>query len=112
MLLILLLGVAGAGGYWIYDAKLRPAEAVGAEAEEPRVTVETAIAEDQRLAQTVEAVGTTRSLRSVEIVPLASGRVTEILFRARQQVDKGEVLVRLDDDIERADLTEAKALLV
>lgn len=112
MLLILLLGAAGAGGYWIYDAKLRPAEAVGAEAEKPRVTVEIATAEEQRLAELVEAVGTTRALRSVEIVPLAAGRVTEIHFRAGQQVEKGDVLVRLDDDIERADLTEAKALLV
>ncbi|HLS19121.1 MAG TPA: efflux RND transporter periplasmic adaptor subunit, partial [Paracoccaceae bacterium] len=112
ILLILLLGAAGVGGYWIYDAKLRPAEAVGAEAETPRVTVETTIAEEQSLARVVEAVGTTRALRSVEIVPLASGRVTELLFRAGQQVGKGDVLVRLDDDIERADLTEAKALLV
>src|SRR5690625_1020857 len=112
ILLILLPGPPGAGGYWFYDAKLRPAEAVGAEAEKPRVTVEIATAEELRLAELVEAVGTTRALRSVEIVPLAAGRVTEIHFRAGQQVEKGDVLVRLDDDIERADLTEAKALLV
>lgn len=111
-LLILALGAAGAGGYWLYDAHLRPAEAVGAEAEAPSVTVEIAMAEEERLAQLVEAVGTTRALRSVEIVPLASGRVTEINFRSGQQVSAGDVLVRLDDDIERADLTEAKALLV
>lgn len=112
LLLILLLGAAGAGGYWLYDAEFRPAEAVGASAEPSRVTVEIAVAEEEHLAELVEAVGTTRALRSVEIVPLAAGRVTEILFRAGQQVEKGEVLVRLDDDIERADLTEAKALLV
>jgi membrane fusion protein (multidrug efflux system) len=35
--------------------------------------------------------------------------VIEIAFAPGQQVEAGELLVRLDDDIERADLTEAEA---
>lgn len=59
----------------------------------------------------VEAVGTTRAARAVEIAPAASGRVQEITFRAGQRVEQGEVLLRLDDDIERANLSEARARL-
>jgi membrane fusion protein (multidrug efflux system) len=40
-----------------------------------------------------------------------SGRVVEILFQAGDAVARGAALVRLDDDIERADLAEAEALL-
>ncbi|MGK0172779.1 MAG: membrane fusion protein (multidrug efflux system), partial [Gammaproteobacteria bacterium] len=60
----------------------------------------------------VEAIGTTRARRAVEITPLASGRVTEITFHAGKIVKAGEVLLRLGDDIERADFAEAKAHLV
>lgn len=112
LLLILLLGGAGAGGYWAYDAYLRPAEAEISESGPTLISVETAIAEARTLAETVEAVGTTRAARSVAIVPLADGRVTELNFRSGQRVEAGDVLIRLDDDIERANLTEAEAILV
>ena len=59
----------------------------------------------------VEAVGSTHARRSIEITPLASGRVTEIAIRAGAWVKAGDVLLRLDDDIQRADLSEAEAQL-
>ena len=111
LLVLILLGGSGAGGYWAYGSYVDPA---GGETETtaPRaVTVETAPAERRRLAETVEAVGTTRASRSVQIVPLASGRVVDVNFAPGQRVEAGDVLVRLDDDIERANLTEAEALL-
>ncbi len=52
-----------------------------------------------------------RPIRAVEIVPLASGRVEEIDITPGSQVERGTVLIRLDDDIERANLTQAKAEL-
>ncbi|MEO0750741.1 MAG: efflux RND transporter periplasmic adaptor subunit [Pseudomonadota bacterium] len=83
------------------------------DASPPRVstptTVELATATMQSMAQTVEAVGTTRARQSVEIVPEADGRVVELLFSPGQSVNRGDVLVRLDDTIERADLAEARA---
>ena len=75
------------------------------------VSVETATAERRSLARAVEAVGTTRARRSVEIVPLEPGRVAAVNFRTGQQVAAGDVLVELDADIERADLAEAEAVL-
>lgn len=64
-----------------------------------------------RFADRVQAVGSTEALRSVEIYPLASGRVEEIGFVAGQQVAAGDVLMRLDDDAERATLDFARATL-
>lgn len=112
ILVVILLAGAGAGGYWAYDAWLQPAEAEIQEAGPPVITVEIATAEMTTLAATVEAVGTTRASRSVQIVPLAAGRVVEVYFRSGKQVEAGDLLVRLDDDIERANLIEAEAILV
>lgn len=56
----------------------------------------------------IEAVGTSLANQSVEIVPLASGRVQRIDFEPGQKVEAGDVLVELDDDIERADLAQAE----
>jgi len=74
-------------------------------------TVETAIAEVHDLDSTAEAVGSTRARRAVEISPLAPGRVIEINFSAGQSVKAGDVLLRLDEEIQQADLTEAEARL-
>lgn len=112
LLLLLVLSGIVAGGYWAYGAYLRPPEAEIRSGGVRAITVETAPAERRRIADTVEAVGTTRASRSVEIVPLASGRVTAVEFRPGERVEAGVVLVRLDDDIERANLTEAEAMLV
>ena len=73
------------------------------------VIVETKAAEFHDLQTLVEAVGSTRARRAVEITPLAEGRVVAIGFRAGQSVAAGEPLLRLDDDIQRADLVEAQA---
>lgn len=75
------------------------------------VAVRAATVEKAELHNRVEAVGTTRASRAIEVVPLASGRVVELLFEAGDMVAAGAPLVRLDDDIERADLAEAEALL-
>ncbi|MGE0630114.1 MAG: efflux RND transporter periplasmic adaptor subunit [Hyphomicrobiaceae bacterium] len=61
--------------------------------------------------RSVEAVGTSRAHQSIEVVSLAAGRVVAIEFQAGQQVKKGDILVRLDSDIERADVEQAEAVL-
>ena len=112
LVVLIILGSLGAGGYWAYGAYFAPPEGEAEASGQGTITVETAPAERRRLAKTVEAVGTTRASRSVEIVPLAAGRVVAVNFAPGQRVEAGDVLVRLDDDIEQANLTEAEALLV
>lgn len=76
-----------------------------------RVAVEVTPAEDRRLSRILEAVGTTRALRSIDIVPHAEGRIVEIDIAAGHEVETGQVLARLDDEIEQATLIEAQVTL-
>lgn len=114
--LVVLLAGLGFGGYtgWqryvAHDASANAAAGKARGGREPP-GVETAHAELRDIETRVDAVGTTRARRAVEITPLAPGRVVEITFRAGQVVAAGDVLLRLDDDIQRADLVEAKARL-
>lgn len=106
--------LAAAGGYAAYDrlnATREPPAASGEERSRPAVAVEIAAAESRELSSTVEAVGTSLARQSIEMVALASGRVKEIAFEPGQKVAAGDVLVRLDEEIERADLDEAEASL-
>ena len=113
VLLILVLAGLGVGGYEGYRRYVAPAETAAAAQSGPgEVTVEVARARTVTMRETVEAVGTTRASQSVEIVPLASGRIVELAIRPGQKVEKGQVLARLDNEIEEADLAEAQALLV
>jgi membrane fusion protein (multidrug efflux system) len=105
--------LAAAGGYAAYDRLNASRELPGAKGERSQaaVAVETAAAEARSLSSTVEAVGTSLALQSIEMVALASGRVKEIAFDPGQKVAEGDVLVLLDDEIERADLDQAEASL-
>jgi membrane fusion protein (multidrug efflux system) len=114
LILAVLAGIA-AGAYvlgqpWI-EAALGPGRGPASAGGAPQgpVAVETVRAASKLLTVKVEAVGTTRAKKSVEIVPLASGRIEAIDFEAGRKVRQGDILVRLDDDIQRADVTEAEA---
>ena len=50
------------------------------------------------------AIGTARAANGVELAVEIGGVVKEINFKANQQVRQGDVLVQLDDSVERADL--------
>jgi membrane fusion protein (multidrug efflux system) len=64
-----------------------------------------------RLKRIIDAVATTRARQAIEVVPLVAGRVIDIPVVAGQEVRKGDIILRLDDDIERANLAEARAKL-
>jgi membrane fusion protein (multidrug efflux system) len=69
-----------------------------------KVTVETA----QR--QTL-AIGTFRSFESIIVRPEVTGRILDLPFREGEKVTRGQVIVRLDDSVERATLGQAEARL-
>jgi len=113
ILLIGLLAALTMGGLETYQRYMAPHSNAEAPAAGPRpVTVETARVEPRLLQQTIEAVGTTRARRSIEIVPEVDGRLVELRIRTGSQVTRGDILARLDDAIERADLAEAEAVLI
>ena len=61
--------------------------------------------------RTFEAVGTGRARLSVSLYPSVADEVTEVLFEAQQEVQKGDVLVRLDDREEELALKLAEVEL-
>ncbi|MEM7732261.1 MAG: efflux RND transporter periplasmic adaptor subunit [Pseudomonadota bacterium] len=107
LLLCLFAGLAY-GGYLAWQ-EYRPKEEAFTLSRSSTITVELARATTQIMAQTVEAVGTSRARQSVQIVPEDDGRVVELMIAPGQSVQRGDLLVRLDDNIERADLAEARA---
>jgi membrane fusion protein (multidrug efflux system) len=112
-ILSLLLVAAAGGGFLFYDHLTAESAAPANGPEAGRaVGVVVALAERQTVRDRAEAVGTTLANQAIEVVPLASGRLVELLFEPGQWVEAGDVLARLDDQIERADLDEARALLV
>lgn len=57
----------------------------------------------------IGAIGTARAEFGVQLPVEIAGVVREIRFKANDRVNKGDVLVQLDDRIERADLVDADA---
>lgn len=112
ILIISILVFIGAAGYFTWD-KFGSSNSVAEKSKRRNdvVSVEVAQVEIRNLDFTVEAVGSTRARRAVDITPLASGRVIEITFKPGNNVKKNDILVRLDDEIQRADLKEAEAKL-
>ena len=65
--------------------------------------------ERMRLEEDATAVGSVRSHQGVMLRPEVSGRVQRLGFRDGERVRRGQVLVQLDDALQRAQLQQAQA---
>lgn len=72
------------------------------------VTVSTIKVEPIEWTPGIEAIGTVAAARGVDLTVEAAGVVKEIRFKSNQRVTQGDVLVQLDDAVQRADLEAAK----
>lgn len=72
-------------------------------------TVEVAKAQGVSLTDDIQAVGSLKSIQGVMLRPEVSGRVSRIGFNEGQTVKRGQVLVQLDDTLQRAQLQQAAA---
>lgn len=77
----------------------------------PVVPVTAEPAQAQTWEVVVPAIGTLRAVNGVEVSAQVPGVVQEIAFRSGERVAKGQLLVRLDSDVERAQLRSAEAQL-
>ncbi len=97
---------AEAGGSPGAGAVAAPAAASSA----PRAAgVEVAKVERARLQDDAQSVGSLRSRQSVMLRPEVAGRVREIGFADGATVRRGQVLVQLDDTLQRAEIKQAQA---
>lgn len=126
---VIILGAAGFGAYTLRDRWLgrvetmlgwAPTEATAAQApgrpaggrrrggrqSEP-VPVLVADAKASDVPVFIDGVGSVRPLNTVTIRPQVSGKLVELHFEEGQDVRKGDVLVRIDDAVYRAQLDQA-----
>ncbi len=75
------------------------------------VTVVTEQVQVHQVSQSLSLVGKLESEQSVVISPEVSGKVDVIAVTANQNVNKGQVLIRLNDDRAKASVAEARAYL-
>lgn len=74
-------------------------------------SVEVAKVHKMSLRDDAQAVGSLRSRQSVTLKPETAGRVARIAFVDGAQVRRGQLLVQLDDTLQRAELSQAQAQL-
>ena len=77
----------------------------------PPVTVAASVAKLERWDSYLEAVGTVKAVRGVELTSEESGEVIRINFESGGRVEKGQLMVVLDDKVEQAALESRKATL-
>jgi membrane fusion protein (multidrug efflux system) len=126
--IVAVVGIAlASGGAWWHQNKPRSALADGNGAARTPVqaasassagvssaralTVEVARVAVMRLTDDTQAVGSLRSRQSVVVRPEVSGRVTQLNFRDGMRVRKGQLLVQLDDQLQRAQVRQSEAEL-
>ncbi|WP_395702907.1 efflux RND transporter periplasmic adaptor subunit [Aquabacterium sp.] len=119
---IVVLALAGAAlaAWWLQNRPVAGAGGAanrGAAATAPRapggaggpVAVEVGRAEQVRLEDDAQAVGSLRSNQGVMLRPEVSGRILKLGFADGQRVRRGQVLVQLDDALQVAQLQQAQA---
>jgi RND family efflux transporter MFP subunit len=75
------------------------------------IPVRTVAVTRQDIADVIRAIGTVRSQRSVIIRPQVDGELVQLAVREGQQVNRGDLLARIDDRAIRAALEQARAQL-
>jgi RND family efflux transporter MFP subunit len=119
------IAAASAAAWWYQSRPQGPVE-IGADPAAPRsqvaasapsaassapraAGVEVAKVERVRLQDDAQSVGSLRSRQSVMLRPEVAGRVRELGFADGAAVRKGQVLVQLDDVLQRAEIKQSQA---
>jgi membrane fusion protein (multidrug efflux system) len=82
-----------------------------AENQSPPVTISATTAKTENWFPYLTTIGTLAAINGVSISTQIGGIVTAITFNSGQHVKKGELLIKLDDTIEQADLLNNEAQL-
>ncbi|HEY9320715.1 MAG TPA: efflux RND transporter periplasmic adaptor subunit [Achromobacter sp.] len=98
---------------WLAPGATPPAQSAARPVAAPAapVRVEVATVKEIPFARGLSAVGSLRSNESVVLRPEVVGRIQAIEFKEGQPVTRGQVLIRLDDSVPRAELAQARANL-
>lgn len=73
--------------------------------------VETVVTEAVTWQPSYSTIGTVNAAQGVDLTVEAAGIVREIAFAANDDVESGQILLQLDDEVQEADLTAARSQL-
>ncbi len=104
---VAVVGIVGAStlAWWLQAPKTEVNVAAGARP----LGVEVTKVQRQALRDDAEAVGTLRSFQNVMLRPEVAGRVLSLGFADGARVRAGQVLVQLDDTLQRAEVQQSLA---
>lgn len=111
VLAVLFLAVVGGGLVGFNLFRDRMIEQVFANLPVQPLAVETVTAEAVTWQPSLGAIGTVNAIRGVDLTVEAPGILREVLFEPNSQVAEGQLLIRLDDVVQRADLEAVRAQL-
>jgi membrane fusion protein (multidrug efflux system) len=106
VLLIVVLAICG-GLIWFNFFRDKMIEQFFATMQAPTVTISAVEVEPVTWTPGIEAVGTVAAYEGVDVAVQAGGIVADILFKANERVAKDQLLVQIDDAVERAGLISA-----
>jgi len=109
---LLLIAAIAAGAYYWYQSANGTATQTGTAAPmDFAIPVEAVTVKQEALVRSIVAVGSLLANEQVTLQPEFEGKVVTIHFKEGQKVNKGDLLVTLDDSIYKAELNQADARL-
>lgn len=108
LLLVLALAICG-GLVWFNFFRDQMIAGFFASMKAPAQTVSAIEVKAREWTPGINAIGTTRAANGVELAVQTGGVVKDVNIRPNKQFKSGEILVQLDDAVERADLLDVKA---
>ncbi|MFD2112868.1 efflux RND transporter periplasmic adaptor subunit [Thiorhodococcus fuscus] len=102
LVLILLAALVGGLSFLKYTQIQKQMAQFSTPMPPPTVSAATVVAKTWE--PTLSAVGTVKAVQGVSVNNEVAGQVKSILFASGAEVEKGTLLVQLDDDVDRADL--------
>lgn len=106
-IIFLVVVVGGLIGFNLFRSKM--IKDFFANMQQPAQTVSTVTVEPGVWQPGVEAIGTASALNGVDLTVRLDGVVQKINFKANQDVKQGDILLQMEDSIQRADLAAAEA---
>jgi len=104
LLMMLVLGVVFGGIFGFQAFKNKMMGEYFATMKPPPVTVSATLAEAQTWSPLLTTIGTLKAIQGVQVSTETPGMISQIYFKAGQQVAAGDLLVQLDDSADRAQL--------
>lgn len=108
--LLLLIGLIALWWFFLRDSS-DSNDKNGPDASMPRAAVAAVTAQQGDFPITLSALGTVRSLSSIEVRPRVEGELVSVDFREGQRVERDQVLAHIDDRTYQAQLAQANAEL-